>query len=110
MIETRSLPYFGLPTKHQVEMLIAGKALLGVDFFVHTEPAGDNTDTPALAFQHPDYPYLPGYAYVANSDTPEKFRNALACVFGIRYTEFLTTPAQWLSRATGTNVVEVLEG
>lgn len=103
------MPYIGTPTPAQVELLKAGKALLGVDFFVHADPVNEESEAPALAFEHPSYCYLGGYAYVANSDTPEKFRNALACIYGIQYGEYLTTPAQWLSRVLGVEVREIVE-
>lgn len=108
-VETRNLPYFGNPTPERVELLKAGKALLNPGFYVHANPVGPETEGVAIAFEHPPYPYLDGYAYVANSDTAEKMRNALAAVYGIRYTEFIVTPAQWLSRVLGTEVREILE-
>lgn len=108
-MDTRDLPYFGQPTEQQVAMLKEGKALLNPGFWVHAVPAGLESEGPALAFKHPDYCYLGGYAYVANTDTPEKFRNALACVYGIQYSEHLTTPAKWLSRVLGVEVREVFE-
>lgn len=98
-MEIKPLPYIGKATKQQVELVRRGKELLGVDFLVRPTEAGPDTEGPAIAFEHPNYPYLYGYAFVANSDTPEKMRNALAAVYGIEYTEYLTTPAQWLSRA-----------
>lgn len=109
MTEVKNLPYIGTPTPAQVELLKAGKALLGADFWVRANPVDENTDEPAIAFQHPDYCYLYGYAYVANTDTAEKFRNALACVYGLQYTQYLTTPAQWLSRVLGAEVRELEE-
>lgn len=36
-------------------------------------------------------------------------RNALAAVYGLEYTEYVVTPAQWLSRVLGVDVVEVEE-
>jgi hypothetical protein len=107
MMDVRELPYFGSPTKGQAELLKAGKDLLNPGFYVQPKPVTPDTEGVAVAFEHPPYPYLDGYAYVANSDTPEKMRNALAAVYGIRYTEYVTTPAQWLSRVMGVEVKEV---
>lgn len=107
MADFRELPYFGNPTPEQMETLKAGKKLLDPGFYVRANPVGPDSDGPAVAFEHPPYAYIHGYAYVADSDTPEKMRNALAAIYGIRYTEHLISPEQWLSRVIGAKVTEV---
>ncbi len=104
---TRVLPFFGRATAEQAELIKTGKQLLDPGFLVKPEPVGEDTVGVALALEHPKYCYLYGYAYAANADSPQKFRNALAAVYGIEYSEHVTTPAQWLSRVLGKPVTEV---
>lgn len=104
----RPLWFFGTPTDQQVEWLRAGKELLDPGFLVIPKRVNEDSDAPALAFEHPPYPYLHGYAYVANADTAMKFRNALAAIYGIEYTEFLKGPADWFGRI-GFEVREIEE-
>lgn len=109
MTEPRPLYFFGTPTQQQTELLKAGKELLNPGFMVLPKRPDADSLGVALAFEHPDYCFIGGYAYVAKSDSPEKFANALAAVYGIRYTEYLVTPAQWLSRVLDVEVREVEE-
>lgn len=104
--EVRPLYYFGTPTERQRHLLVEGKKLLDVDFMVIPKRVTEDAELPAIAFEHPPYAYLHGYAYVANADTPMKFRNALAAIYGIEYTEYLTGPAEWFARI-GFEVTEV---
>lgn len=92
-----------------MELVRAGKELLDPGFLVIPKRPDVESLGVALAFEHPDYCYLSGYAYAANAGTPERMRNALAAVYGLEYTEYVVTPAQWLSRVLGVDVVEVEE-
>lgn len=107
--EIRNLWYFGTPTPQQVEWLKAGKDMLDPGFLVIPKRVTEESDEPALAFEHPPYPYLPGYAYVATAASPLSFRNALAAIYGIEYTEYLMGPVEWFNRVCDLEVIEIEE-
>ena len=108
MPEIRQLLYLGTWTHEQAELVRAGKDLLDVDFLVKPTRVNDESVGVALSWGHPDYCYLYGYVNVENARTPERMRNALACLFGMDYAEHIQTPAKWLSRYLG-EVIEIEE-
>jgi hypothetical protein len=103
----RTLWFIGTPTDQQVEWLKAGKQMLDPGFLVIPKRITDESDAPALAFEHPNFPYLPGYAYVATASSPLSFRNALAAIYGIEYTEYLHGPTEWFNKICGLEVREI---
>lgn len=109
MTEIRPLLYFGPTTLEQGELTRKGKELLDVDFLVRPVRVTEDSVGVALSFGHPDYCYLYGYVNAENAKTPERMRNALACLFGIDYVEYRETPASWLSRVLGCEVTEIEE-
>lgn len=95
-VDVRPLPYFGVPTDLQRELVRDAKEKMDVPWFIRPVEAKPGAVGNILAFQRPTF-YVERYALVTDVDTVDRMLLALRQVFGIDEPTKLVSGATLLS-------------